>query len=106
MSKIEKTRNTCIVVVEVLLDNESTVIGVLADSVEEVIDLEPEQIQPAPRIGTHIRTDFIKGMGKRDTQFVMILDIDRVFSSEDMATVRSTENVKSESSKTVMGASA
>src|SRR6204780_2945690 len=92
MSRTDRTRNTCVVVVEVLLDNESTVIGVLADSVEEVIDLEPEQIQPAPRIGTHIRTDFIKGMGKRDAQFVMILDIDRVFSSEDMAAVRSTES--------------
>ena len=46
MSKTERTRNTCIVVVEVLLDNESTVIGALADSVEEVIDLEPDQIQP------------------------------------------------------------
>ena len=69
--------------VEVLLDNEATVIGALADSVEEVIDLEPDQIQPAPRIGTQIRTDFIKGMGKRDTQFIMILDIDRVFSAEE-----------------------
>ena len=49
MSKTESTRNTCIVVVEVLLDNESTVIGALADSVEEVIDLEPDQIQPAPQ---------------------------------------------------------
>ena len=88
MSKTESTRNTCIVVVEVLLDNESTVIGALADSVEEVIDLEPEQIEPAPRIGTHIRTDFIKGMGKRDTQFIMILDIDRVFSAEELAAVR------------------
>ena len=68
--------------------NESTVIGALADSVEEVIDLEPDQIQPAPRIGTHIRTDFIKGMGKRDTQFIMILDIDRVFSAEELAAVR------------------
>jgi purine-binding chemotaxis protein CheW len=95
MSKTEKTRNTCIVVVEVLMDNESTVIGALADSVEEVIDLEPDQIQPAPRIGTHIRTDFIKGMGKRDNQFVMILDIDRVFSAEDLAVVRSPENSKS-----------
>ena len=66
MSKTEKTVNTCIVVVEMLLEGESTVIGALADSVEEVIDLEPEQIQPAPRIGTQIRTDFIKGMGKRD----------------------------------------
>ena len=64
MSKTESTRNTCIVVVEVLLDNESTVIGALADSVEEVIDLEPEQIEPAPRIGTQIRTDFIKRHGQ------------------------------------------
>jgi purine-binding chemotaxis protein CheW len=94
MSKTEKTRNTCIVVVEVLLENESTVIGALADSVEEVIDLEPDQIQPAPRIGTQIRTDFIKGMGKRDNQFIMILDIDRVFSAEELMAVRTAESGK------------
>jgi purine-binding chemotaxis protein CheW len=88
MSKTENTRNTCIVVVEVLLENESTIIGALTDSVEEVIDLEPDQIQPAPRIGTQIKTDFIKGMGKRDTQFIIILDIDRVFSSEELAAIR------------------
>lgn len=92
MSKTVTTRNTCIVVVEVLLDTESIVIGALADSVEEVIDLEPEQIEPAPRIGMHIRTDFIRGMGKRDTQFIMILDIDRAFSAEEMAVVRGQEN--------------
>ncbi len=91
MSKTESTRNTCIVVVEVLLDSEPTVIGALADSVEEVIDLEPDQIQPAPRIGTQIRTDFIRGMGKRDTQFIMILDIDRVFSAEELVAVRGVE---------------
>ena len=95
MSKTESTRNTCIVVVEVLLDNESTIIGALADSVEEVIDLEPEQIQPAPRIGTQIRTEFIKGMGKRDAQFIMILDIDKVFSAEELATVRGQETNRS-----------
>ncbi len=71
-----------------MLDGEATVIGALADSVEEVIDLEPNQIQPAPRIGTQIRTDFIRGMGKRDTQFIMILDIDRVFSADEMVAVR------------------
>jgi len=91
MSRTQNTRNTCIVVVEVLLDNESIVIGALADSVEEVLDLEPEQIEPAPRIGTKIRTDFIKGMGKRDTQFIMILDIDRVFSAEELAAVRTQQ---------------
>jgi purine-binding chemotaxis protein CheW len=91
MSKTERTRNTCIIVVEVLLDGESTVIGALADSVEEVIDLEPDQIQPAPKIGTQIHTDFIKGMGKRDSQFIMILEIDRVFSAEELGAVQSAE---------------
>ena len=83
--------NTCIVVVEMVLDGESNVIGALADSVEEVIDLEPEQIQPPPRIGTRIRTDFIKGMGKRDAQLIMILDIDRVFSAEELSALHSGE---------------
>ncbi|MCX6625361.1 MAG: chemotaxis protein CheW [Acidobacteria bacterium] len=91
MSKTVKTVNTCIVVVEMVLEGESTVIGALADSVEEVIDLEPDQIQPPPRIGTQIRTDFIKGMGKRDAQFIMILDIDRVFSADELAAVRGAD---------------
>jgi len=88
MSRTLKTVNTCIVVVEMLVDGEATVIGALADSVEEVIDLEPDQIEPPPRMGAHIRTDFIKGMGKRDAQFIMILDIDRVFSAEELNAVR------------------
>jgi purine-binding chemotaxis protein CheW len=91
MSKTERTTNTCIVVLEVLLDNESLVIGALADSVEEVIDLEPDQIRQAPRIGTQIKTDFLKGMGKRDDQFIMILDIDRVFSADEIRTVRNPD---------------
>jgi purine-binding chemotaxis protein CheW len=85
MTATEKTVNTCIVVVEVCLEGETTIMGALADSVEEVIDLEPDQIQPPPKLGTSIRTDFIRGMGKRDTQFLMILDIDRVFSADQLA---------------------
>jgi purine-binding chemotaxis protein CheW len=88
MTKTNKTVNTCIVVVEVLLEGESTIIGALADSVEEVVDLEPEQIEPAPKIGTQVRTDFIRGMGKRDAQFVMILDIDKVFSAEELGALQ------------------
>ena len=95
MSKTEKPVNTCIVVMEMLVDGESSVIGALADSVEEVIDLEPDSIQPPPRIGTKIRTDFIKGMGKRDAQLIMILDIDRVFSTEELAAVRAPDGGKS-----------
>lgn len=91
MEKTENTRNTCIVVVEVILDREPVILGALADSVEEVIDLEPEQIEAAPHIGTHMRTEFIRGIGKRESQFIMILDIDRVFSAEDLAAFHGQE---------------
>jgi len=84
MSVTEKTVNTCIVVVEVATEGETTVLGALADSVQEVIELEPGQIEPAPRIGTKLRTDFIRGMGKHDGRFIMILDIDKVFSSDEI----------------------
>ncbi len=87
MSRTERTVNTCIQVVEVTLDNERTVLGALVDSVQEVFELEPDQVEPAPRIGTRLRTDFIKGMGKRDNQFLMILDIDKVFTVEDLAMI-------------------
>jgi len=88
MPKTEKTVNTCIIIVEIKLDEETTVLGALADSVQEVLDLEPDQIEPAPRIGTRLSTEFIRGMGKRDEQFIIILDIDRVFSSEELAVVQ------------------
>jgi purine-binding chemotaxis protein CheW len=88
MTKTEKTRNTCIVVVEVMVDSEPTTLGALADSVEEVIELDPSQIKPAPKIGTQIRTEFIRGMGERDGQFILILDIDRVFSADEIAVAR------------------
>jgi len=49
-----------------------------------VLELEPEQIEPAPRIGTKLRTEFIKGMGKHNEQFIIILDIDKVFDEETL----------------------
>lgn len=88
MTRTEQTVNTCIIVVEVILDNELIVLGVLADSVQEVVDMEPEDIEPAPHLGTKLNTDFIKGMGKINSSFVMILDIDKVFSSDDLAAVQ------------------
>ncbi|MBI5740182.1 MAG: chemotaxis protein CheW [Nitrospirae bacterium] len=90
MPDAEKTVNTCIIIVEVNLDGETTVLGALADSVQEVMDLEPDRIEPAPKIGTRLRTDFIKGMGKHDNKFIMILDIDKVFSADEMAMVQDT----------------
>ncbi|OGW42428.1 MAG: chemotaxis protein CheW [Nitrospirae bacterium GWD2_57_9] len=91
MPKTEKTVNTCIIIVEVTVDNETTVLGALADSVQEVLDLEPGQIEPAPKIGAKLNTEFIKGMGKRDTRFIIILDIDKVFSTDELALVQTSQ---------------
>lgn len=92
MAQTEKTVNTCIIIVEIEMDGEVTVLGALADSVQEVVEMGPDQIEPAPKIGTKLNTEFIKGMGKREEQFVILLDIDRVFSSEELAAVAQTES--------------
>ncbi len=87
MEPSAKTVDSCIVITEISQGEESIVLGALADSVQEVIDLEPDAIEPAPKIGTRLDTDFIHGMGKRDDEFIIILDIDRVFSSEELTVV-------------------
>lgn len=91
MSKTENKLDTCVIVLEIKLDDETVILGALADSVQEVFDLEPEQIDPAPRFGTRFKTDFLKGMGKRDEKFIMILDIDKVFSIEELNMVHEFE---------------
>lgn len=84
MQCTEDTVNTCIIVVEVNLNGEAIVLGVLADSVQEVIEMEPDLIEPPPKLGTRLKTEFIKGMGKVDNDFVMILEIDKVFSADEL----------------------
>ncbi len=85
MSRTKKTVHTCVIVMEITVGGETTILGTLADSVQEVLELEPGQIDPPPRIGTKLSTDFIQGMGKRDDRFIMILDIDRVFDEKTLA---------------------
>jgi purine-binding chemotaxis protein CheW len=63
----------------------------MADSVQEVLDLEPDEIEPPPKIGTKLNTDFIRGMGKRDEQFIIILNIDKVFSADELSEVKDTD---------------
>ena len=92
MSQTEQTINTCIIIVEVTVDNETTILGALADSVQEVLDLTPDQIEPAPKIGTKLNTDFIIGMGRRDNRFIIILDINKVFSTDELALVENSQN--------------
>lgn len=95
MACTEQTVNTCIIVVEVNLDGENIVLGALADSVQEVIEMEPGMIEPVPHLGTKLNTDFIKGMGKIDHEFVMILDVDKVFSADDLSVVQQSNQIAS-----------
>jgi len=90
MAAAERTVNSCVIIAEVEFGGERTLLGALADSVQEVVDLGPGQIEPPPRLGSSVRTEFIRGMGKREEGFVIILDVDRVFAADEIALVQQT----------------
>ena len=87
LPSVSDTVNTRVIVMELNIDGETAIIGGLADSVHEVIELEPGDINPPPRIAMRWRTDFILGMGKRGEEFIIILDVNAVFSSEELIAV-------------------
>ena len=74
---------TCILVVETSLDGLSTVMGVMADAVSEVLDLAPSDIEPPPPFGTRVRADFLLGLGKVGRGFVLLLALARVISADE-----------------------
>jgi purine-binding chemotaxis protein CheW len=93
MPRTERTVDTCIIITEVVLGGETTVLGAMADSVQEVLDLESAHIEPPPRIGSRLHTEFITGIGKHPSgRFIIILDIDRIFSGDELSLVQSIGN--------------
>ena len=88
MLTAENTVDTCIIIIEVAIEGEEVVLGALVDSVKEVIELAQDQMEPPPKIGSRLNTEFIKNMGKMGEDFIIILDIDKVFSLEELAIVR------------------
>lgn len=83
----EVTRRSCIVILELHVEEETQVIGVVVDAVNEVLEIAAGDIEPPPAFGTRIRTDFIAGMGKVQEKFVIILDVDNVLSVEDLGLI-------------------
>jgi purine-binding chemotaxis protein CheW len=79
------TRRTCIVIIEIEHEDVRQVVGVMVDAVNEVLDISADEIEPPPSFGARIRADFIRGMGKVDGKFVIILDVDHVLSLDEMA---------------------
>ena len=88
LPKTADTVNSRIVVMELELDGEKTIVGGIADSVHEVVELEPGQINPPPRIAMRWRTELIQGMGRRGDDFIIILDINQIFSSDAAALIQ------------------
>jgi purine-binding chemotaxis protein CheW len=77
-----KTVNTRVIVMELPMDDEQVIIGAVADSVHDVQEITASQIEPPPKIGRRWQAGFIKGIGKQNEQFIMIIDADKVFSSD------------------------
>ncbi|MEA2106494.1 MAG: chemotaxis protein CheW [Bacteroidota bacterium] len=88
MSPIEYTNNTCIVVMEVELDHDIVQVGALVDSVQAVREIDDSQIQPPPSIGSKFKSEFIYGMFKVDEKFIMLLDMEKVFSSDEIISLQ------------------
>jgi len=85
------SRRTCIVIIEVEHEGEQQVVGVMVDAVNEVLDIAAGEIEPPPSFGAKIRADFIRGMGKVEGRFVIILNVEHVLSLDEMATLSGIE---------------
>jgi len=82
MPRAEADHDTRIVVIETEIEGEPTVVGILADKVYDVTDIEPAAIEEAPRVGMRWRPDFVRGIGKRQGNFIIIPDLNRIFETQ------------------------
>ena len=99
------TKRTCIVIVEVSDANgEPTEMGVMADSVSQVVEFAANDIQPPPSFGSSVEVDYLEGMGKLDSKFALILDIDRVLSADELVAVTTIEEALEKAKNVEAGA--
>ncbi len=93
----EDTVDTCIIVLNVMMEGEPLTLGALVDSVEEVIELTKADIEAPPTIGSKFNPDYLHGMVKMDDTFIMVLNVDKVFSTDELVMVtESTDNSKAD----------
>jgi purine-binding chemotaxis protein CheW len=86
---------TCIIIADVMFQGENLIMGVLADSVSQVIDLAADEIEKTPPFGTRVKTEYLLGMGAIGKKFCLILDIDKVLSADEILAVTSSVNEES-----------
>jgi len=90
MGEIDYTERTCIIVVEIEGQEGTVLIGIVVDSVSEVLNIKSDDIEDTPTFGTKLNTDYILGMAKMEGGVKILLDIDRVLSGEEVASLEKT----------------
>ena len=102
MTPIEFTINTCILVLSIEVNEEVIEVGALVDSVSEVFELNTNEIKQTPTLASRYRSDYVQGMIQENDHFIMMLDVDKVFSSNDLDSINiaSEANVKLEETHT------
>ena len=92
LAPAQLSKTTCVVMVEVALDGDPLMLGILVDAVSQVVDLAPEDIGEVPSFGTAVHLDYLLGMVTMGRRFAMLLDIDTVLSASDLLEMKSTES--------------
>lgn len=87
LSKSVET-DECIVIIEVRIDDEDRIFGLLVDSVQEVLKIKEAQIETPPKIGTHIKSKFIRGVIRLHKKFILVLNLNTIFSTEELVELR------------------
>lgn len=90
------TKTNCIIIVEGHVENQNTLMGVMADSVSQVMDIAAGEIQQVPAFGTRIKVDYLQGMAQLGKKFVLLLDIDKVLSADEALDLNAAAEASSE----------
>ena len=100
MEPVADTVNTCIVVLSLKVDNQEIVLGALVDAIQAVLEIEGHEVQDPPALGSGYRSDLISGMVKREDDFILILDLEKVFSTQEITVLKEAESNNSETEDT------
>ena len=84
----EDTKKTCIIVLQITRNGKKTILGIVVDEVSEVSNITGDNIQPPPDVGMSIDTSVIMGLGKIDERVIMLLDVDKIFTMEEIIAIQ------------------
>lgn len=96
MGPTESTRDTCVLILEIAFEDEVTQVGMLADSVQEVIEIDTSELDPPPKFGSRVSTEYVRGVGRRNDRLFILLDIAKIFAEDEIETAQDLSSSTSE----------